>query len=62
LGILLGFGIIGQVGKYLQLTVAASFQMIWAALLVSAGVGMIFGVFPAIRAARLDPVIALREE
>ncbi len=62
LGILLGFGIIGQVGKYLQLTVVASFQMIWAALLVSAGVGMIFGVFPAIRAARLDPVIALREE
>jgi len=62
LGILLGFGIIGQVGKYLQLTVVATVQMIWAALVVSAGVGLIFGVVPAVRAARLDPVIALREE
>ena len=62
LGILLGFAILDKVGSYLQIKVLASVQMIWVALLVSIGVGLIFGVGPAIRAARLDPVIALREE
>lgn len=62
LGILLGFAILSQVGKFLQISVVATMQMIWAALSVSVGVGMVFGVLPAIRAARLDPVIALREE
>ena len=62
LGILLGYAILGQVGKFLNLSVMASPQMISAALTVSVGVGLIFGIFPAVRASRLDPVIALREE
>jgi putative ABC transport system permease protein len=62
LGILLGYGILGQVSKFLEISVVASIQMIWAALGVSVGVGLIFGVLPAVRASRLDPVIALREE
>lgn len=62
LGILLGYAILGQVGKYLGLSVIASPQMIMAALGVSVGVGLIFGIFPAVRASGLDPVIALREE
>ena len=62
LGIILGYAILAQVGKFLQINVVANVQMIWAAISVSVGVGMIFGVAPAVRASRLDPVIALREE
>jgi len=62
LGILIGAGI----GKLVQvLTPLPSFVPVWAyvvALAVSAGVGLFFGMWPAVRAARLDPVDALRYE
>jgi len=62
LGILFGWSILGLVGDYLQMTVKASGSMIWVALMVSIGVGLLFGIAPAYRASRLDPVTALREE
>lgn len=61
-GIALGYSILNLVGKYLDIQVAASVQMIWVSLFVSVGVGLIFGIMPAVRASNLDPVIALREE
>jgi putative ABC transport system permease protein len=45
-----------------ELTVPISATSIFAALAVSATVGAVFGLLPAARAARLDPVEALRHE
>ena len=38
------------------------FWSIVAGLIVSASVGIFFGVYPAKRAAQLDPIVALRSE
>lgn len=62
IGILLGFMIVNLVGKFLGLDIATSLNMVYVALLVSAGVGLIFGIMPAIRAGNMDPVTALRNE
>jgi putative ABC transport system permease protein len=61
-GIILGYLILDLVSGYLQMPMLAEPQMILVALLVSVGVGLIFGITPAVKASNLDPVIALREE
>ncbi|HET9838195.1 MAG TPA: ABC transporter permease [Candidatus Angelobacter sp.] len=63
----------GIVGIILALGISFLLKMVhfptsvpvWAVLLafaVSASVGLFFGIYPAVKAARLDPVIALRYE
>lgn len=61
-GIILGFAILNVVSSYLQMPMVANIKMIFTALAVSVGIGLVFGVAPAVKAGNLDPVIALREE
>ena len=61
-GIISGLLILDIVGKYLEFELIAGFQMVVVALIVSAGVGLIFGISPAIKASKLNPVEALRYE
>jgi len=66
-------GIGGALGVILSLMISFLMQLvhfpssvpIWAILLalaVASSVGLFFGIYPAVKAARLDPVIALRYE
>ncbi len=61
-GIILGYSILDLVSGYLGMPMLAGAQMILVSLLVSVGVGLIFGIAPAVKASNLDPVIALRDE
>ena len=60
LGLLAGWaGIAVLRGVFPGFPVAAPFWAVAAALAVSVSVGLVFGVLPARRASRLDPVVAL---
>jgi ABC-type antimicrobial peptide transport system permease subunit len=62
LGILCGRGASLVVRSVLGWPTEASLAMIVAAVVVSAGVGIVFGFYPAWKASRLDPIEALRYE
>ena len=62
LGILLGHGGSQLVKLVLRWPVETSPGAIAAAVFVSAGVGIIFGFYPAWKASGLDPIDALRYE
>jgi len=61
-GVLLAFLLSRAVATFTPIPTALPLLAVAVALLVSGGVGMIAGVYPAMRAARLDPVAALRAE
>jgi ABC-type antimicrobial peptide transport system permease subunit len=61
-GILIGHGGSQLVEALLRWPVQTSPAAIAAAVLVSAGVGIVFGFYPAWKASRLDPIDALRYE
>ena len=61
-GIVLGRGASILVRCMIQWPTKASLSTIFAAVAVSAGVGIAFGFYPAWKASRLDPIEALRYE
>jgi macrolide transport system ATP-binding/permease protein len=61
-GILLGRGISYMVRMLLRWPTELSLDAVLAAFVVSATVGIAFGYYPAWKASRLDPIIALRYE
>jgi putative ABC transport system permease protein len=62
LGTLLGVGVAGLIGRFAGWPILIPPLAVAAAFAFSATVGLVFGVYPARRAARMDPIVALRHE
>ncbi len=62
LGIMLGLALAGIAVHFMSIPFAPNPSIIALAFLFSGVIGLVFGFFPARRAARLDPIEALRHE
>jgi len=56
IGLSIGYGVTHAFG--MPLVVSATTLL--APFIISASIGVVFGIYPAIRASRLDPIDALR--
>jgi putative ABC transport system permease protein len=61
-GIAAGFGLAELIAAVSPLPAAVQLWSVVVGVLVGASVGIVSGVYPATRAARLDPIAALRQE
>lgn len=62
IGTLFGIGISFAISSFIRIPPAVSLGTLLVAWLFSAGVGIFFGIYPANKAAKLDPIDALRYE
>jgi putative ABC transport system permease protein len=61
-GLLLGLGLIRVLTQALGWAMELPLPAVIAAVGTSGGIGVVFGFFPARRAARLDPIVALQNQ
>jgi putative ABC transport system permease protein len=61
IGVVMGYGA-AWIGQFLKFPAEVPVWAVIVGLSVSCGVGLIAGIYPAWRASRLDPAVALRDE
>lgn len=62
IGMALGYALVRTISNLTELNASFSFQVVVTALLFSLFVGIFFGIYPANKAAKLNPIDALRAE
>ncbi len=62
IGLFVGMGLADLVAGYVNVKIAITPQLVIIALLMSSGVGLVFGIIPSWKACSLNPVTALRTE
>lgn len=62
MGVLAGISFAAAIGSLSPLPAAVELWSVLSGLGVASGVGLVFGIFPAMKAARLDPIDSLRYE
>lgn len=62
IGVVTGIGLAELISKMMQIPVAVSVPAILISVLFSMLIGIVFGLVPAIKAANLNPIEALRRD
>jgi putative ABC transport system permease protein len=61
-GILIGIGVAALITQIFDISVHISLGSVLLGIFMATGTGVFFGVYPASKAAKLDPIVALRAE